>query len=319
MHAVSTAGVLWIMYLLHLAAESISSVSVISGRTIDDDLDEEDDMGAPSLLTLRIIVSLLLDIAIIAVGVTVLLLLWRFDWVEVKGWIQAAFFGFQFGNFRLSLQSVLIALGVFALGLALTRFVQRWLTGRVFTGRRADSGLHESVRIGIGYLGFVRRALAGVSYLGVDFSNIAIVAGALSVGIGFGLQSIFNNFVSGVIILVERPIKIGDWISGRRLGRHGQEDQRPVDGNRDDPPAVGDHPQRQPHHRSRDQLDASRQELPPRHRRGRRLRHRRRAVAVDAARRRGKPSRHLEEPAARGAFRRLRRQRARLRAARLFA
>ena len=211
-HLVSTAGVLWIMYLLHLGAESISSVSVISGRAIDEDLDEDEDMGAPSLFTIRIIVSLLLDIAILAVGIVVLLLLWRFDWIEVKGWLQAAFFGFQFGNLRISLQSVLVALGVFALGLVLTRFVQRWLTGRVFAGRHADSGLHESVRIGTGYLGFVLSALAGISYLGFDFSNIALVAGALSVGIGFGLQSIFNNFVSGLILLVERPIKIGDYI-----------------------------------------------------------------------------------------------------------
>ncbi len=211
-HAVSTAGVLWIMYLLHLGAESISSASAISGQAIDDDLDEEEDMGAPSLLTMRIIASLLLDIAILLVGITVLLLLWRFDWVEVKGWIQAAFFGFQFGPIRISLQSVLVALGVFVLGLALTRFVQRWLAGRVFAGRKSVSGLHESVRIGIGYLGFILAALAGISYLGVDFSNLAIIAGALSVGIGFGLQSIFNNFVSGLILLAERPIKIGDYI-----------------------------------------------------------------------------------------------------------
>jgi len=211
-HIVTTAGVLWIMYLLHLMAEDISSVSVISGAPIDDDLDEDKDMGAPSLLTIRIIVSLLLDITIIAVGVTVLLLLWRFDWVEVKGWIQTAFFGFQFGNLNLSLQSVLIALGVFAAGLLLTRFVQRWFTGRVFAGRRSESGVNESVRVGLGYLGFVLAALAGISYLGVDFSNLAIIAGALSVGIGFGLQSIFNNFVSGLILLVERPIKIGDYI-----------------------------------------------------------------------------------------------------------
>jgi potassium-dependent mechanosensitive channel len=211
-HVVTTAGVLWIMYLLHLMAEDISSVSVISGTPIDDDLGEDEDMGAPSMLTIRIIVSLLLDIVIIAVGVTILLLLWRFDWVEVKGWIQAAFFGFQFGNLRISLQSLLIALGVFALGLLLTRFVQRWFTGRVFAGRRSDTGLNESVRVGIGYLGFALAALAGISYLGVDFSNLAIIAGALSVGIGFGLQSIFNNFVSGLILLVERPIKIGDYI-----------------------------------------------------------------------------------------------------------
>ncbi|HUU25848.1 MAG TPA: mechanosensitive ion channel domain-containing protein [Methyloceanibacter sp.] len=212
-HIVSTAGVLWIMYLLHLMAEDISSVSVISGAPIDDGLEQDEDMGgAPSLLTIRIIVSLLLDITIIAVGVTILLLLWRFDWVEVKGWIQAAFFGFEFGNFRISLQSVLIALSVFAVGLLLTRFVQRWFTGRVFAGRRSDSGLHESMRVGIGYLGFTLAALAGISYLGVDFSNLAIIAGALSVGIGFGLQSIFNNFVSGLILLAERPIKIGDYI-----------------------------------------------------------------------------------------------------------
>lgn len=212
MHAVSTAGVLWAMYLFHLAAESISSVSVISGQTLDEDVDEEEERDAPSLLTIRIIVSLLLDISILAIGITILLLLWRFDWVEVRGWIQAAFFGFQFGNLRISLQSVLIALGVFAVGLLLTRFVQRWVTERVFVGRHSDSGLHESIKIGIGYLGFVLAALAGVSYLGFDFSNIAIVAGALSVGIGFGLQSIFNNFVSGLILLVERPIKIGDYI-----------------------------------------------------------------------------------------------------------
>jgi potassium-dependent mechanosensitive channel len=211
-HAVSTAGLLWIMYLLHLAAEAISSVSVISGRQIEDEADEED-LGAPALLTIRIIGGLLMDIVIVLLGVTVLLLLWRFDWVEVKGWIQAAFFGFQLGDLRISLQSIFIALGVFALGLVLTRFLQGWFTKRAFAGRRSDQGLQESARIGLGYAGFVLAALAGLSYLGLDFSNLAIVAGALSVGIGFGLQSIFNNFVSGIILLVERPIKIGDWIA----------------------------------------------------------------------------------------------------------
>ena len=85
---------------------------------------------------------------------------------------------------------------------------------------RMDHGVANSIQTAVGYLGVVAATLAAVSYAGFDITNLAIVAGALSIGIGFGLQSIVNNFVSGLIILFERPIKVGDWVSVNNYEGH---------------------------------------------------------------------------------------------------
>ena len=127
-------------------------------------------------------------------------------------WILQALSGFQVGNIRISILDIFLAVAVFFLVMAGARFLQRQLFERFFERVNLPSGIRHSLNAGFGYAGVIVAALLSISVTGIDLSNLALVASALSVGIGFGLQNVVNNFVSGLILLVERPIKVGDWV-----------------------------------------------------------------------------------------------------------
>jgi small-conductance mechanosensitive channel len=155
---------------------------------------------------------LLLKGAVIIAAIPFILLLWGFDWFDIAIWLRQALFGFDMGGVRISLFAIMIALLLFALGYMAAKFFQGWLDSYVMERAGVDAGVRDSVRTGVGYVGVALAALLAVSYLGLDFSNLAIVAGALSVGVGYGPPSNVNNFASGLLPLAERPIKAGDWI-----------------------------------------------------------------------------------------------------------
>src|SRR5262249_26528793 len=107
---------------------------------------------------------------------------------------------------------IVIAAGVFTLALAALHAVLQWMDAKLLPRMNFDVGLRSSIRTSLAYVGFVIAAGLALGYLGLNFERLAIIAGALSVGIGFGLQSIVNNFVSGLILLWERTVRVGDWI-----------------------------------------------------------------------------------------------------------
>lgn len=120
--------------------------------------------------------------------------------------------GFDAGPIRIVPSRLVIAILVFAIFLSFVGWIKRGLEKSWLSRSRMDRGSKESMITLTGYVGLVIASLVGLSVAGVELSNLALIAGALSVGIGFGLQNIVNNFVSGIVLLFERPIKTGDWI-----------------------------------------------------------------------------------------------------------
>lgn len=117
------------------------------------------------------------------------------------------------GNYQFFPAQILLGFGITAILLLLSRSLTRLLENKLrkkHQGTRASN--IEAVVTLTGYGLMCAAVFIGIGTAGIDLSSLAIIAGALSVGIGFGLQNIVSNFISGIILLIEQPIKSGDFI-----------------------------------------------------------------------------------------------------------
>ncbi len=120
--------------------------------------------------------------------------------------------GINLGDLNINPSRILLAIVIFSALYTLTSWIKVQLEKQWLSKSRIERGAKDALVTVSGYIGVALAVMIALSIAGVTFTNFAIIAGALSVGIGFGLQNIVNNFVSGLILLFERPIKNGDWI-----------------------------------------------------------------------------------------------------------
>jgi potassium-dependent mechanosensitive channel len=198
--------------LIHYFADAVAEAAHQPSHVIGRSLSQGFGLSETTVARIALVFRTVVDVLIAIVALPLLLSTWTSSWISLSSLFQAFSHGFTFGSIRLSPWSLLLGVLVITIGVALTRIVTRWLNSRVLTETSLDKGVQDSVRTAASYTGYIIAGALGLSVAGLDFSNIAIVAGALGVGIGFGLQSIVNNFVSGLILLAERPVRVGDWV-----------------------------------------------------------------------------------------------------------
>jgi small-conductance mechanosensitive channel len=158
------------------------------------------------------LLSAVLRVVIVVVALPPVLGPWSLFATDVFDFVRQVAAGVRVAGITISLGAVLIALVWLVVGVLVARGVQRWLELRFMPRTGIDPSLQQSVGTLIGWTLLIAAIALALSHLGIDAQQIALVAGALSVGIGFGLQAVVSNFICGIILLAERPIRVGDWV-----------------------------------------------------------------------------------------------------------
>ena len=156
--------------------------------------------------------NMILDPIFVIVGFFLILTIWGASTDLLLQSLKKLLTGFKVGGINISLISIALGIVSFFLSLAIFKALRTKFYNQVLDKMNIDDGIRHSLSSGLGFISVVLAVIIAIVMMGGNLTNIAIIASALSVGIGFGLQDIINNFVSGIIILFERPFKVGDWV-----------------------------------------------------------------------------------------------------------
>lgn len=199
-----------LMYLAHDVFETLFSPRGYSGKRIQDTFGvTESHLEQTATVLSGICRAILFLLAILMVVTT------PYDAGpdELIDRTSQLFTGRALGTLSIVPGDILTAILVCLVGFQVIRMIKQWLSQQLLPKTSLDHGMQNSIVTLIGYVGGILVFVLVLGALSVNVQSIAWVASALSVGIGFGLQAIVQNFISGLILLAERPVKVGDWVS----------------------------------------------------------------------------------------------------------
>ena len=170
-------------------------------------------LSPQALAQMGILLSGIARVVLLVLGWTLVVAPFGAGASDIFGRITSADLVIHIGQSSISPGTIIGGIVILFAGLFITRGVRGWLEARYLPATAIDIGVQTSLAAAVSYVGVVLAVIFTTVFLGLSLDRIALFASALSIGIGFGLQSVISNFVSGLILLVERPVKVGDWIA----------------------------------------------------------------------------------------------------------
>ena len=200
----------WVMlWLITMSFEYLTKNDTPTAITIRQNLGIKKEASRTGLGFVQLITDLVIWLSLFVYLVYV----WDSSGTTVDRLFELIILGGKVGNIQLVPAQLIGGMLIFTALLGLIGWLKRWIDRRWLQHIVIERGAREALITLFGYVGFIIALLFGLTQAGVDLSGLALVSGALALGIGFGMQEIAGNFVSGLILLFERPIRTGDFVS----------------------------------------------------------------------------------------------------------
>lgn len=203
-------AVLWILlWLVQTTSDTMLEEDSDGGSRLRSGLSMSRQVSRTGIGLMQLVADLIIWISFLVF----LIYVWDEAGTTLESLVNLVVLGTTVGNIRLIPINIISGILVFAGLIVLIGWMKHWIDRRWLQHIVKERGAREALVTLFGYVGFVVAVLIGLTWAEVDLRGLAIVSGALALGIGFGMQEIANNFVSGLILLFERPIRAGDFVT----------------------------------------------------------------------------------------------------------